>query len=180
MKKLVVIILCVFSVIVPSASQDTIFILNPVIGDIIDRNEKTDFNLFPEISNTRFEYSYIKKESNDLRLIAHLFPDSIVNRQLDTSDLHRMQRDIENKMATRKDTQRIEVQDPGSVVIKKDAGEGSNSNIIDQNTRDKITDESISNQRLQEDAERRKLVKQGSSVDDNGLYIDFSKRRKKK
>ncbi len=180
MKKLVLSFLCMFSAVFASFSQDTVFILNPVIGDIIDRNEKTDFNLFPEISNTRFEYSYIKKESNELRLIAHLFPDSIVNRQLDTSDIRRMQRDIESLIATRTDTQKIGVQDPGSVVIKKDAVDGSNNNIIDQNTRDRITDESISNQRLQEDAERRKLVKQGSSVDDNGLYIDFSKRRKKK
>jgi hypothetical protein len=180
MKKLAVSILLIFITAMLSFTQDTVYILHPIIGDIIDRHEKTDFNLFPEISTSRFEYSYIKLEGNTFRFIAHLFPDSMVTRQLDTSDIHRMEKDIESILISRKTIQEKPVRDPGSVVIIKDANEQINNSIVNEDTQEKISDETITNQRLQEDAERRKLVKQGSSINDNGLYIDFSKRKRKK
>jgi hypothetical protein len=179
MKKLTVSILCIFSTALLSFSQDTVYVLHPVIGDIIDRHEKTDFKLFPEISTTRYEYSYIKHEGGSFRLIAHLFPDSLVTKQLDTSDIRQMEKDIESIMVTRKPIQEEPVQDPGSVVIKKDANEQINNNIVNRDTQEKISDETLSNQRLQEDAERRKLAKQGSNIDNNALLIEFGKRKKK-
>jgi hypothetical protein len=179
MKKLTVSIFWIFSTTLLSFSQDTVYILHPVIGDIIDRHEKTDFNLFPEISTTRYEYSYIKHEGGTFRLIAHLFPDSLVTKQLDTSDIRQMEKDIESIMVTRQPIQEKPVQDPGSVVIKKDGNEQINNNIVNRDTQEKISDETLSNRRLQEDAERRKLAKQGSNIDNNAILIDFGKRKKK-
>lgn len=163
-------------------SQDSIYILHPVIGEIIDRNEKTDYELFPEISNTRFEYSYIKKADGNFWLKSHVFSDSLVIRQLDTTEIHQLERNIANKIAC----------DPGllntktgpgdlrSVVVKPVEPDPANNPVIYPETIERINSEAISNARLRDDAELQKLWRHGSNSDNGSLYIDFSYRKKKK
>ncbi len=163
-------------------SQDSIYILHPVIGEIIDRNEKTGFDLFPEIATSKFEYSYIRQTGETFRLISHLYPDSVVIREIDTAEIHLLERDIEKMTAANPDLLKAKT-GPGanrSVVVKPADTDPANNKILYPETIERISSESISDERLKDDAENQRLWRQGSNLDNNGMVIDFSYRKKKK
>jgi hypothetical protein len=184
MKKATMTFLLILSLMGSAVAQDSLFILHPVIGDIIDRYEKNNFNLFPEVSGSRFEYSYIKQDGNQYWLKSHLFPDSLVIRQLDTSEIRQLINHVNVMIATNPALTKTGKQDPGeeakSVVVKTNEASQTSNTIIYPNDIESISDEATTNQRLKEDAERRNHVEQGTSIEGDGLYIDFSKRKKKK
>ncbi|TCO07689.1 hypothetical protein [Natronoflexus pectinivorans] len=49
-------------------SQNGTIVLHPVVGDSISQKEKTDFLLFPEISDNEFVYGKIIKTENEYQL----------------------------------------------------------------------------------------------------------------
>lgn len=162
--------------------QDSLYILNPVIGEIIDRNEKTVYDLFPEIPNSKFEYSYVQKTGGTFWLKSHLYPDSVAIRQLDTSEIHRVERKIALVLDSNPNL-KMPGAKPGelkSIVIKPAETEQTNSKIMYPATLESITNEIIVDERLKDDAEMFRLWKQGSNIDNAGMYIDFSYRKKKK
>jgi hypothetical protein len=182
MKKLAFVISLMLFTGMVCLPQDSIYILHPVIGEIIDRNEKIDFNLFPEIATSKFEYSYIQQTGGTFWLNSHVYPDSLILQQLDTADIHQLARDIEKKAAAnpgliRTHTGKGEYR---SVVVKPADADQSSQKILYPEMIERIGSETISNERLKDDAENQKLWRQGSNLDNNSMLIDFSYRKKKK
>jgi hypothetical protein len=185
MKKVTVLFILALSTAISCYSQDSTYILHPAIGEIIDRHEKTEFALFPEISVSRFEYSYIKLEGNSYWLRSYVYPDSLVVRHLDTAEIREIVRQIEGIIIAnpdRYDTEGIKThgKEARSVVVKTVDGNQNTNEIMTPGTVETISSEANSNERIKEDAERRKLVEQGSSLEGDGLYIDLSHMKKKK
>lgn len=182
MKKLAAVISLMLFAGMVCFSQDSIYILHPAIGEIIDRNEKIGFNLFPEIATSKFEYGCIQQTGGTFRLYSHLYPDSLIVQQLDTAEIHQLARDIEKMAAAnpnliKTNTVKGEYR---SVVVKPAEADQSNHKILYPETIESISSETISNERLKDDAENQKLWRQGSNIDNNGMVIDFSYRKKKK
>jgi hypothetical protein len=167
-----------------SLSQDNIAVLHPVVGKIIDNNEKTHYLSFPEIEDTVFNYGYIRQSENNYCLKYHLLSGSVLSRIIDTAEIQQYRLNIEKLSAYY------------SYLLDSNSLRGSEMklNIIEMNkpytikvpepsmvTNSKWDDEYRANQRLKDDEEIRRLWRQGSNIDNAGNYIDFSygkKRRK--
>jgi hypothetical protein len=182
MKKLAVVIsIMLFSGMV-CLPQDSIYILHPAIGEIIDRYEKTGFNLFPEIATSKFEYSYIQQTGETFWLNSHVYPDSLIIQQLDTAEIHQLTREIEIMAAENPGLIKVHTgkESYRSVVVKPPETDQSSHKILYPETIERIGSETISNERLKDDAENQRLWRQGSNMDNNSMVIDFSYRKKKK
>lgn len=184
MKKHNLLFIIALSAAISCYAQDSTYIIHPAIGEIIDRHEKTEFALFPEISVTRFEYSYIKQEGNSYWLRSYVYPDSLIVRHIDTTEIRQIVRQIEGIVTAnpdRYDTEgnKTHEKEKRSVVVKTVDGNQNTNEIMTPATVETISSEANSNERLKEDAERRKRLEQGTSIDGDGLYIDFSRRKKK-
>jgi hypothetical protein len=182
MKRLTVLMSFILFIGMMCISQDSIYILHPAVGEIIDRYEKTDFALFPEVSNSKFEYGYIKQAGGNFWLKSHLYPDSMVTRQLDTSEIKQVERNIEMALASNPNLRRTGT-DPWelrSVVTKPAESDQTNTKFLYPGTLERINNEVIIDERLRDDSEMKRLWQQGSNIDNAGMYIDFSYRKKKK
>lgn len=182
MKKLAFVISLMLFTGMVCLPQDSTYILHPAIGEIIDRNEKIDFNLFPEITTSKFEYSCIQQTGETFWLYSHIYPDSIILQQLDTAEIHHLEKEIEKMAAANPGLIRTHAGkgEYRSVVLKPAEADPSSHKILYPETIERIGSETISNERLKDDAENQKLWRQGSNIDNNGMVIDFSYRKKKK
>lgn len=68
-------------------AQDTLFALHPFIGPLIDRYEKYDYYLFPEIDSKRFKYGYIKVVNNGYLFYAHFDAGAVSVSTVDTAKI---------------------------------------------------------------------------------------------
>lgn len=185
MRKYAVLALIILLAARPCRSQDSMHVLHPVVGHIIDQNEKMYYLLFPEISNDRFKLGYIKPAGENYFLVARLLNDSILTTKLDTSDIRKYRTNIGKLYAyyselmkndsiteSEKVTKMVEVKNGGAYPL--------HSPLLNTGIQETIGDESRRDSRLQDDAELKKLWKQGSNIDNAGLYIDFGYVKKKK
>ena len=76
-------------------SQDSLFILHPILGEVIDKNEKKDYLLFPEIADSIFNYGYIQHAGNKYCLNSYLLSDSLLSRIIDTAEIQQYKINVE-------------------------------------------------------------------------------------
>ena len=95
MKRFIILINLILSLGFQCKSQDSLFVLHPIIGEIIDRNEKIDYLLFPEIKDSIFNYCSIKHEGDKYFVNSHLVSDSINIIQLNISEINQYQKNID-------------------------------------------------------------------------------------
>jgi len=166
-------------------SQDSLFVLHPVVGHFIDRSEKTYYLLFPEISSAKFDSGYIKPSGDQYCLVAHLLPDSILVIQLDTADIQIYKTNIDKLYAYYSGLLKIDSLSESEKVMKiiemKNGGSYQmNNNLLNSGIIEMIENEVRIDARLRDDAEIRRLWKQGSNIDNGELFIDFDYLKKKK
>ncbi len=166
-------------------SQDSVFVLHPVVGHFIDSSEKTYYLLFPEISSAKFDSGYIKPAGDQYCLVAHLLPDSMLVIQLDTTDIQIYKTNIDKLYAYYSGLLKIDSLSESEKVMKiieiKNGGSTQmNNNLLNPAIIETIDNEVRIDGRLRDDAEIRRLWKQGSNVDNGELYIDFDYLKKKK
>jgi len=147
-----------------SYSQDSILVLHPVIGEIIDNFEKKKYLLFDEIEDADFNYALIKFSSN--RYYLNLFrPDtnepSVI--QIDTSQIHQYYINV-----TKLNEYFFNLQNSDSIDIsdietkmKEMKYYKKEINILDESLMDKIIEENIINERIKDDAETKELNEKG-------------------
>ena len=68
-------------------AQNDLFILHPLVGDTIDKNEKLNYFLFPKISNENFKYCFITHSDNQFFVNSHYVNDSVSIQLVDTIEL---------------------------------------------------------------------------------------------
>jgi hypothetical protein len=163
-------------------SQDSIYILHPVSGEILGMNEVTYYNLFQEISNAKFEDSYMEQAA-DTWLKSYFSPDFLLIGQLDTSEIYWFERNNIKIAAYYLDFFKIYTKsEPGmelkSLIIKDNNSFQINYNILDPRIIERLRFEYIYNERAQEMINFCKVRKQG--IDPCPLNLDFNYWKKKR
>ena len=163
-------------------SQDSIYILHPAIGEIVDRNAKTYYTFFPEVSKSKSEYVYIKQAGDSFGFKSYLYHDSLIIRQLDTSKIHWNERNIIKMVDYYPNLQNTYTNgEPGrelkSIVIKDNGSYYVNKTILEPGLIERLKFEYIYKERSQEMIEYSKTRKQG--IDPFPLFLDFRYLKKK-
>jgi hypothetical protein len=84
MRKFILVFILLLTKFVFLYSQDTIFILHIAVGDTIDRKEKMDFDLFPELKCADFKYGIIYSNGDTKKLNAYMQNNSLFTETLDS------------------------------------------------------------------------------------------------
>jgi len=92
-KLLIVFILCTRLAFL--YSQDAVYILHATLGDTIDKKEKINFDLFPELKNFDFKFGIIYSYGETKKLKAYTQNDSVIVKQLDSSIISEYQSNID-------------------------------------------------------------------------------------
>jgi hypothetical protein len=163
-------------------SQDNIFILQPASGEILGMNEITYYTLFQEISNAKFEDSFLEQAA-DAQLKSYFFPDFLLIRQLDTSEICWFDRNYIKMVAYYLSFFKIYTnREPGmelkSIVIKDNNSYQINNNILVPGIIEGLRFEYIYNERAQEMINYSKIRQLG--IDPCPLNLDFNYWKKKK
>ncbi len=180
MKKLLNVFIFLFLPLLNSFTQDTLLILHPVVGDTIDKNDKIDFSLFPEIDNSTFAYCFIKYSEKKFYLNSYTLAGPVSARPIDTTEIRQYMNNINilvDYYANEIKRDSIKNNENPSLSLN-DRKPSPNPNIISHDTRNKIKFEMYQNERLKSDAERMKLNKQGSDIFGNGMRVEWSKRKR--
>jgi hypothetical protein len=164
MRKLIILLFFIFLKQVYSFSQDSILILHPIIGEIIDNIEKRKYLLFTEIEDTAYSYAYIKYSDNKYYLnVTKTGTNAQYVKQLDSSEIHQYYINItklNEYFSSFPNKDSIEVSE-----IEKKIREMDNINkeikVIDKSLMDQINEQIIINDRIKYDAETIKLSEKG-------------------
>ncbi len=181
MKKLLYVFAFLFLPLVNGLSQDTLLILHPVVGDTIDKNDKIDFSLFPEIDNSTFKHCFIKYSAKKFYLNSFTLTGSSAIRPIDTTEIRQYMKNIDILVDYyASEIKRDSAERAGKVTLNLNNPNPNNVNprLISNDTRNKIIYEMYQNERLKADAERMKLDKQGLDVLGNGMRVEWSRRKR--
>jgi hypothetical protein len=162
-------------------SQDSIFILHPAVGEIIDKNEKKQFYLFPEINDSNFKFCYIKTLKEGYLLYCVFISDSVITNLIDTIKIQEYNTNI-NKLVefyayeAKKDSLNNSKE---NIDLKTINNNNPNKDLISNDVRSKIDDETRANTRMKEDNERLNLKKQGADITGDGVRVEWHRKKKK-
>lgn len=53
-----------FLLTIKGFTQNSVFVLNPLVGDTIHQKDKVEYYLFPEINDSIYRYGYIKQNGD--------------------------------------------------------------------------------------------------------------------
>ena len=178
MNRIILLITLILAVGIQCKSQDSLFVLHPIVGEIIDQNEKIDYLLFPEINDSLFSYCQIKQIEDDFLVVSYLISDSIITIQLNISEINQYQKNIDKLYEYYSSQFEEDSLENLKVLILK---EGNSFQIIDISIdSDKISNEVRAERRMREDAERSRLQKQGGEPDGAIIDLDYIRKKKKK
>ena len=164
MQKLIILLFLILLKQVYCFSQDSILILHPVIGEIIDNIEKKKYLLFTEIEDTVYSYAYIKFSDNKYYLnVSMTGPNAQYVKQLDTSEIHQYFINVvklNEYFSNLANSDSIESSDIERKI--RERGNGYKEiKVIDESLMDKINEEVIINDIIKYDAETKKLNEKG-------------------
>lgn len=159
-------------------SQDTIFILHPSVGAVIDKNEKMNYLLFPEIKDTTFQYCFIKPLKGSYCLFSYFHNDSLSISNVDSLELVDYQTNISKLteyFSNQSKPDSIQTTDQ----VKKE-NEIMKYDILSPNTIKDIKNETRRDARLKEDEERMNRYRKGNELAPVDIYLFdlFSKKKK--
>lgn len=178
MKKVIVFLLLFVVKSGITFSQDTIFILHPSVGAIIDKYEKMNYLLFPEIKDTSFQYCYLKPLKGNYGLFSYFHNDSLSITRIDSLDLSHYQTNIsklDEYFSNRSKTDSLRIIDQNNI-----DNPNLKFDILSPNMIKDIKNESLKNARLKEDEERMKRIQQGTEISPVDIYLFDIFHKKKK
>jgi len=178
MKKAVVFLLLIVVKSGITFSQDTIFILHPSVGAIIDKYEKMNYLLFPEIKDTSFQYCYLKPLKGSYGLFSYFRNDSLSVSKIDSLDLSQYQiyiSKLDDYYSNKSKPDTLLSIDKKNIEFYDFKHDNLNPNLIKN-----IKDESIRNARLKEDDERMKRIEHGTEISPVDIYLFDIIHKKKK
>lgn len=97
MKKFIVLVFILCTRFLFSYTQSSVFRLHAAVGDTIDKKEKDDFDLFPELKNSDYKFGVIYSYGEIKKLHVHTQTDSVILTPLDSSIIADSQSNI-NKL----------------------------------------------------------------------------------
>ncbi len=168
--------LCFF-ILVSTVVSGQMFVLHPVLGDTISREEKINYLLFPEIDDTVFNYAIVdsiestvivKVETNSGLLELSLTEQEVQTYRANISKLAAFYTNDEEESVTK------------SVLIKKDSTVSMKGAFIGEKQQEQINKQVKRDMRLQNDNERQEMYKQGLETSPGSIELFSGKRRKKK
>ena len=165
-------------------AQNNLISLHALVGDTINKSEKTKYMLFPEVSDPDFTYGYITRINNSFYLNYFDTNDSVTIKPIDPIEMNQYI-DKLNKLS-----------DYYSTLEKKDTTQNSKKVILDLNgvqtnyvkeeiigedSKKRIKGEVKQYIRLKDDAERLQIQKKTNDIMWNNGRVEFPviKRRKK-
>ena len=178
MKKFIVFLLLFVVKSGTTFSQDTIFILHPSVGTIIDKYEKMNYLLFPEIKDTSFQYCYIKPLKGKYGLFSYFRNDSLSITKIDSLDLSQYQTYIsklDEYYSNKSKPDTLQSIDKKNIEFYNFKHDNLNPDMLKD-----IKNESIRNARLKEDEDRMKRIQRGTEISPVDLYLfDIFPKKKK-
>lgn len=182
MKRLTV-LLIVIVISFQCFSQDRLFVLHPLVGDTITRNEKLNYLLFRDINDSDFKYCTITHTKDGYFVHTRTINDSVAIKQVDSTEIretivkldkvmeyYSAQAKQDSLKSTKKLTLDFKDKDPNFKI----------DNIVGEDAKDRIFKEVRSTNRIKEDAERLEYRNQGTERLTGAGHIEFYKRRKKR
>lgn len=159
-------------------TQDTIFILHPSVGATIDKNEKLNYLLFPEIKDTCFQYCFIKPLKGRFAIYSFFRNDSLSISKVDTLELVNYQTNI-SKLDEYFSNQSKPDSLKSTDQVKKD-NQTMKYDILSPNTIKDIKNETRRDARLKDDEERMNRYRKGNELAPVDIYLFdlFSKKKK--
>ena len=159
-------------------SQDTIFILHPSVGAIIDKYEKMNYLLFPEIKDTSFQYCYLKPLKGNFGLFSYFHNDSLSITRIDSLDLSHYQTNISKLneyFSNKSKSDSLRLNDQLNIKDYK-----LNYDILNPKLIKDIKNESLRNARLKDDEERKERIQKGTDIQPVEIYLFDVFHKKKK
>ena len=182
MKKLTI-LLIVIALNVQSYGQDPLFVLHPLVGDTIDRNEKLNYLLFPQITDSDFKYCTLTHSEKGYFVNTTKIDCSSTVNQADSTEINQTRARLDKVVAYYLNQEQNDSIKNAHKEKLELLGQPSNfkmDNIVGEDTKERIFKEVRSENRMKDDAERFENNKQGTDLFGSGAQIQFFKRRKQR
>lgn len=169
-------------IIVNGFAQNHLFILSPVVGDTIDRTEKLDYMLFPDVNDSTFKYCYITKSTNRYFVNTVTQSDSVFVQEVDSLRIKSYQENIEKLSEYYSNLEKqdsIKNAEKLTLMPQITNSHQVNNQLINQQDRKLIIDKVRQANRLQEDAERHQQVLDGNDIFGDGMRVEFRTKKRK-
>lgn len=164
-------------------SQDKLFVMHPLVGDTIDKTEKLNYFLFPQIVDSVFRYCTITHSGTNYIANVTTMHDAITTHLIDSAE---MAQDIVrlNKLmeyhASQGKRDSVKNEEQLKIDLKAVPSDHLQKPILNSEMKDKIFYDVRTTTRMNEDAERLDRNRQGTELLSGQGHIEFYKRRKKK
>ncbi len=169
MKRILIVTILMAWKISTAFSQDTVYVLHPIIGELIDKQERKDYLLFTEFNDSSFYYCFVKYGNGKFYVTARFQKDSVEVEEVDLATLKQYHQNIEKLnqyyilKAKRNSSDRAD-NTRSYNDSKQVSSEELRKRIITPGTMNQINKEVIRDQRLKDDAERMNLWKRDGGV----------------
>ena len=169
-----IILLVLLIISVELSAQDSIVVLHPVIGELIDKEEKVNYLLFPEIEKNTFNYgSVIYLDTNYYFMFNH-HDDSISLMRLDSAEIIIYRNNINKLFQYYSNESKDSLEDNNikSKVLRPEKNTNAEVKSINMDYyRDDILKEIRINERLRYDAEQRRRIDEGSEQYQPNIFL---------
>lgn len=164
-------------------SQDHLFVLHPLVGDTIDRNEKLTYFLFPEINDSDFKFCTITHFKSDYSINVHSINESVTFKKLDSIEMRQAIVRLDKVMEYNANQEKSD-SIKSAKILPSDFKDLSSTHlqhpILGSDLKETIYQEVISSDRIKGDAERHEQYMKGNDMFGDGRRIEFRVRHKKK
>ena len=175
-KRTILFSLLFFLIRVPGHSQDGVVVIHPVVGELIDKEEKKAYLLFPEFNDSLFYYCFVKSVNGKYSVTARFQGDSVLVKEIDLSTLKEYRTHVEKLnlyySERAKGRPADQARDKNIPEQERVSQSTLQKRIITPGTKEWLRKENERDARLKQDEEWMRLKKQG--IDDYTIDIsDF-------
>jgi len=170
-------------IVFSSYSQNNLFVLHPLVGDTISKTEKIKFLLFPEIDNQNFLNGTITHSEEGYFLHYQTSGNKIDTKQISDSEISQYQVNLgklDEYYSNLGKNDSIKGKAKSVMEIEGEKDGKINKSLINDETKNRISQEAIRDARMKEDAERFDQIKKGNDISGGGYIELFGKKKKKK
>ncbi|HAH25285.1 MAG TPA: hypothetical protein DCL77_16275 [Prolixibacteraceae bacterium] len=157
--------------------------MHSLVGDTIDRNEKLNYFLFPEINDSDFKFCTITPLKDEYAINIHTINESVTIRKIDSIQMRQTILRLDKVAAyyanqEKKDSTKSVKILPGDL---KDLPSTRIQNpILGSDIKETIFQQARTSNRMKSDVERHQEALKGTDMFGDGAEIQFFKRHKKK
>jgi hypothetical protein len=153
------------------------------VGDTINRNEKLNYLLFQDISDSDFKYCTLTHSKGGYFIHTCTIDDSVSIRQVDSTEIREAIVKLDKVMEYYSAQAKQDSLKKAKKLILDFKDKDSNfkiDNIVGEDSKERIFKEVRSENRIKDDAERLENHKNGTELMTGNGRIEFYKRRKKR